>query len=217
VNPSLPHAVLGRRVHIDLVARQDGDGTNELPAVVEHKEPRSLRLPHVLEPLPQKLPGVLPAARILVGRCPVHALAGHGSVIARRPSFQSVPLRFCPPTPPLVPPIPLLLSPNPALKYSVLIPTPFVPQGKRGNERLRNLHSLLRCGRILPSSPAPIFPGVCRAALLVGLPRRPRYRPALDVPGRPDPVLAANPLSSRGKTVVVGLANPPAARHPGTR
>ena len=33
---------------------------------------------------------------------------------------------------------PLLLAPNPALKYSVMIPKPCVPQGKRPYERLRN-------------------------------------------------------------------------------
>jgi len=43
-------------IHVDLVARQDRDRANGLPAGVEHKEPRSLRLHHVLEPLAQKLP-----------------------------------------------------------------------------------------------------------------------------------------------------------------
>jgi len=42
--------------------------------------------------------------------------------------------RFCP----------LRLSPNPALKYSVMIPASSVPQGKRRTERLRNL-LLLSC------------------------------------------------------------------------
>jgi hypothetical protein len=45
-------------------------------------------------------------------------------------------------TPSLAPaskrPSPLLLLPNPALKYSVMIPKPCVPQGQRRTERLRN-------------------------------------------------------------------------------
>jgi hypothetical protein len=37
---------------------------------------------------------------------------------------------------PLLPPTPPSLPPNPALKYYVVIRTPFVPQGKRRTERL---------------------------------------------------------------------------------
>ena len=42
-------------VHIDLVAGQDGHGANELPARVEHEQPRPLWLPHVLEALSPNL------------------------------------------------------------------------------------------------------------------------------------------------------------------
>jgi len=55
-------------VRIDLVARQDGDGANELPTGVEHEQLRPLRLHHMLEPFAEKLPAVLPAADVLVGR-----------------------------------------------------------------------------------------------------------------------------------------------------
>jgi hypothetical protein len=54
--------VLGDFVPVDLVAGQDGDGTKELPAVVEHEQTRPLRLQHVLETLAEEFPAVLPAA-----------------------------------------------------------------------------------------------------------------------------------------------------------
>jgi hypothetical protein len=45
------------------------------------------------------------------------------------------------PPPLLLPSLALPCLPSPALKYSVMIPKPCVPQGKRRRERLRNRHS----------------------------------------------------------------------------
>jgi len=53
--------------------------------------------------------------------------------------------RFCPAAP-------FPFPPNPALKYSVMIPKLVVPQGKRRTERLRNRHSLVWKA---PPSPTP--------------------------------------------------------------
>jgi hypothetical protein len=48
------------RIHVDLIPGQDEHRGNELPAVTEHEKPRPLWLHHVLEPLTEKLPAVLP-------------------------------------------------------------------------------------------------------------------------------------------------------------
>ena len=60
----------------------------------------------------------------------------HTSVPGAHHSKASVSASACS-TPPLLPP-------TPALKYSVMFPNPFVPQGKRRPERLRNLLFQLR-------------------------------------------------------------------------
>ncbi len=139
--------------------RWTGDGTNELPAGVEHE---------------QTAPPVSSRSRAARGEAPSR-FAGcpypHGPVSRRRPrwlrppgrpSLHRVPPRFRSPHP---------CSPNPALKYSVLIPKPCVPQGKRGNERLRNvllyssssripinLRSVARGGFLTSASPRPYAP-----------------------------------------------------------
>jgi len=56
------------------------DRPNELAAGVEHEQPRPVPLPHVLKPLPEQPPAVLPAAGILVGGRPVDALTGSCSI-----------------------------------------------------------------------------------------------------------------------------------------
>jgi hypothetical protein len=60
---------------------------NKLPTVVEHEQARPLRLHHVLEPLPQKLPAVLPAAGVFVGRRSGDTFTCVGSLVpSGRPS-----------------------------------------------------------------------------------------------------------------------------------
>ena len=78
---------------------------------------------------PSSRPATVSCANPTPAHVPV-APGGHHSKVSISASAR--------PTPPLLPAIPLLLTPNPALKYSVMIPIPFVPQGKRRQERLLN-------------------------------------------------------------------------------
>ena len=94
--------------------------------------------------------------RAPAGRRPEDVLTGHGYVIAGSHLLKASASASARLTPPLLP-LPPLLSPNPALRYSVMIPKPCVPQGKRRSERLRNL-VLLSSGRH-PLVHAPVVTG----------------------------------------------------------
>jgi len=80
-----PPVLLGGVVHlipVDPVAGEYRHCTNELPAGVEHEQPRPARLHHVLEALPQSLPAVLPAAHVLVGGRPVPTILGQTAYLS---------------------------------------------------------------------------------------------------------------------------------------
>jgi hypothetical protein len=94
------------------------------------------------------------------------------------------------------PPSPLLLSLHPALKFYIMIPIPFVPQGKRPTERLRN--QFLSFVVDVPHPPPGQPPSVVRttlahASLLSASHRQLCEPPATPPSSRPATVSSANP------------------------